>query len=77
MSPFLKVENKGYQIISSWLKQMISSQKGYQGEQERCLVVHKTVFNFQNFPELMKIENIKEKVHLQILGMHVQEPCAN
>ena len=57
VSPFLKVENKGYQIISSWLKQMISSQKGYQGEQERCLVVHKTVFNFQNFPELMKLNN--------------------
>ena len=31
--------------------------KGYQGEQERCLVVHKTVFNFQNFPELMKLNN--------------------
>ena len=57
VSPFLKVENKGYQIISAWVKQMISSQKGNQGEQERCLVVHKTVFNFQNFPELLNLNN--------------------
>ena len=57
VSPILTVENKGYKMISSWIKQMISSQKGFEDEVERCLVVHKTVFNFQNFPELLNLNN--------------------
>ena len=57
VSPLLTVENKGYQMISSWLKEIITPKKGFQAEVERCLIVHKTVFNFQNFPELLNLNN--------------------
>ena len=57
VSPLLTVENKGYQMISSWLKQITNYQKEVQDEVERCLIVHKTVFNFKNFPELLKLNH--------------------
>jgi hypothetical protein len=57
VSPRLTVENKGYQMISSWLKQIAATQKGPQDEVERCLIVHKIVFNFQNFPELLTLNH--------------------
>ena len=57
VSPHLTVENKGYQMISSWLKQIATTQKASQDEVERCLIVHKIVFNFQNFPELLKLNH--------------------
>ncbi|MGY8792095.1 MAG: hypothetical protein ACKVI9_00335, partial [Gammaproteobacteria bacterium] len=44
-------------MISSWLKQIAATQKGPQDEVERCLIVHKIVFNFQNFPELLKLNH--------------------
>jgi hypothetical protein len=57
VSPHLTVENKGYQMISSWLKQIANTQKALQDEVERCLIVHKIVFNFQNFPELLTLNH--------------------
>ena len=57
VSPHLTVENKGYQMISSWLKQIANTQKAFQDEVERCLIVHKIVFNFQNFPELLTLNH--------------------
>jgi len=57
VSPLLAPENKGYQMISSWLKQMATPQKGLQDDAERCLIVHKTIFNFESFPELLSLNN--------------------
>jgi len=57
VSPLLAPENKGYQMISSWLKQMATPQKGVQDDAERCLIVHKTIFNFESFPELLSLNN--------------------
>ena len=57
VSPLLASENKGYQMISSWLKQMATPQKGLQDDAERCLIVHKTIFNFESFPELLSLNN--------------------
>ena len=57
VSPLLAPENKGYQMISSWLKQMATPQKGVQDDAERCLIVHTTIFNFESFPELLSLNN--------------------
>ena len=57
VSPLLDPENKGYQMISSWLKQMTTPKKGVQDDAERCLIVHKTIFNFEKFPELLILNN--------------------
>ena len=57
VSPLLDPEDQGYQLISSWLKEMTNAKKGIQEDSERCLIVHKTIFNYERFPELIALNN--------------------
>ena len=57
VSPLLDPQDQGYQLISSWLKEMTNAKKGIQEDSERCLIVHKTIFNYERFPELIALNN--------------------